>query len=315
MSAVQKMTTTEQRIFSGVYAATICPLRDDFSPDEAALAAHCRAVSEVRGIGGLLVNGHAGENFSLDREEQNRVLEVVRRTVNSEQALIVGINHESSLEAALQAKDAAARGADALMVFPPNSWALSVAPATIVAHHQLILQATALPVFLYQAPVGSGAMAYSEEVILALVELPQVVGIKEGSWEVARYEANRRLVQQSAPHVAVMASGDEHLLTSFVLGTEGSIVSLAALIPEVVVALYEAVQCGDLKAAQAAHAIVYPLARAIYGRDPASHATARLKTCLKLIGVLESDRVRPPLGKLDFHEVKALQKALDQAGL
>ena len=125
------MMSTEQRIFGGVYAATVCPLRDDFSPDEAALAAHCRAVSEVRGIRGLLVNGHAGENFSLDREEQNKVLEVVRRTVNSEQALIVGINHESSLEAALQAKDAAARGADALMVFPPNSWALSVAPGVV----------------------------------------------------------------------------------------------------------------------------------------------------------------------------------------
>ena len=309
------MTSTEQRIFGGVYAATVCPLRDDFSPDEEALAAHCRGVSEVRGIRGLLLNGHAGENFSLDRQEQNKVLEVVRRTVNSEQALIVGINHESSLEAALQAKDAAARGADALMVFPPNSWALSVAPETIVAHHQLILEATKLPVFLYQAPVGSGAMAYSEEVILALVKLPQVVGIKEGSWEVARYEANRRLVQQSAPQIAVMASGDEHLLTSFVLGTEGSIVSLAALIPEVVVALYEAVQRKELTEAQAAHDIVYPLARAIYGRDPASHATARLKTCLKLIGVLESDRVRPPLGKLDIDEVKALQKALDQAGL
>ncbi|MDG2077300.1 MAG: dihydrodipicolinate synthase family protein, partial [Arenicellales bacterium] len=132
---------------------------------------------------------------------------------------------------------------------------------------------------------------------------------------VARYEAHRRLVQQSAPHVAVMASGDEHLLTSFVLGTEGSIVSLAALIPEVVVALYEAVQCGELKTAQAAHEIVYPLARAIYGRQPASHATARLKTCLKLIGVLASDRVRPPLGELDIDEVKALQNALDQAGL
>ena len=53
------MMSTEQRIFGGVYAATVCPLRDDFSPDEAALAAHCRAVSEVRGIRGLLVNGHA----------------------------------------------------------------------------------------------------------------------------------------------------------------------------------------------------------------------------------------------------------------
>ena len=78
MSAAQKMTSTEQRIFRGVYAATVCPLRDDFSPDEVALAVHCRTVSEVRGIRGLLVNGHAGENFSLDRQEQNKVLEVVR---------------------------------------------------------------------------------------------------------------------------------------------------------------------------------------------------------------------------------------------
>ena len=309
------MVSTEQRCFGGVYAATVCPLRDDFSPDEAALATHCRAVSKVKGIRGLLINGHAGENFSLDREEQNKVLEVARRSVDSEQALLVGINHESSLEAAAQAQAVATRGADALMVFPPNSWALSVAPETILAHHKLIIEATALPIFLYQAPVGSGGMAYSDEVILALVALPQVVGIKEGSWEVARYDANRRLVRQAAPHVAVMASGDEHLLTSFVLGTEGSIVSLAALIPEVVVALYEAVQHGDLKAAQAAHEIIYPLARVIYGRNPASHATARLKTCLKLIGNLESDRVRLPLGQLGADEVKTLQEALHQARL
>ena len=309
------MTSTEQHYFGGVYAATVCPLKDDFSPDKTALAAHCRAVSQVDGIKGLLVNGHAGENFSLNREEQNVVLEVARRVVDSRQALIVGINHESSLEAAAQAQAAAGRGADALMVFPPNSWALSVAPETILAHHKLIIDATDLPVFLYQAPVGSGGMAYTAEVILALVALPKVVGIKEGSWEVARYEENRRLVRQAAPHVAVMASGDEHLLTSFVLGTEGSIVSLAALIPKVVVALYEAVQRGDLQAAQAAHNIVYPLAQVIYGRNPKSHATARLKTCLKLTGSLESDLARLPLGELAKEEVKTLQGAIQQAGL
>ena len=309
------MTSTERCCFGGVYAATVCPLRDDYSPDEAALAAHVSAVSKVSGIKGLLINGHAGENFSLDRDAQNTVLEVARRTVDSKQVLIVGINYESSLDAAAQAQAATAKGADALMVFPPNSWALSVAPETILAHHKLIIDATDLPVFLYQAPVGSGGMAYAEEVILALVALPQVVGIKEGSWEVARYEANRRLVRKAAPHVAVMASGDEHLLTSFVLGTDGSIVSLAALIPEVVVALYEAVQRGDLRAAQASHNIIYPIARAIYGRNPSSHATARLKTCIKLTGGLESDRVRLPFGQLAKEEVKTLQGVIHRAGL
>ena len=215
----------------------------------------------------------------------------------------------------MQAKDAASSGADALMVFPPNSWALSVAPETIVSHHEVILNATDLPVFLYQAPIASGSMAYSEAVILTLIQLPRVVGIKEGSWEVSRYEANRRLVRQAAPHIAVLASGDEHLLTSFVIGTEGSIVSLAALIPEVVVALYEAVRDGDLQAAREAHQVIYPLAHAIYSRYPPSHATARLKTCLKLTGALESDRVRLPIGRLGNDEIEALQQAIAEAGL
>ena len=115
----------------------------------------------------------------------------------------------------------------------------------IVAHHEAIIAATELPIFLYQAPIFAGPMAYSPEVISALVTLPRVVAIKEGSWEVATYEANRRLVKGLAPWVAVMASGDEHLLTSLVLGSEGSLVSLAIIVPEVIVALDEAVRRGD----------------------------------------------------------------------
>src|SRR6202000_299972 len=110
------------------------------------------------------------------------------------------------------------------------------------------------------------------------------VAIKEGSWETARYEANRRLVKAAAPHVAVMASGDEHLFTCFAIRTEGSVVSLAAVVPELVVALYRALQERNLAEAQRLNEHVYPLAKAIYGTAPGSHANARLKACLHLLG-------------------------------
>jgi 4-hydroxy-tetrahydrodipicolinate synthase len=148
-----------------------------------------------------------------------------------------------------------------------------------------------------------------------LVQLPRVAGIKEGSWETARYEANRRLIRQIAPHVAVMASGDEHLLTCFVLGTEGSQVSIAAIIPDTVVALYEAVRRGDLAAARKAHDVIYPLAKAIYGTHPGSYATARIKVCLKILGRLDNDAARPPIGSLDDGERAMLNEALRQSGL
>lgn len=185
----------------------------------------------------------------------------------------------------------------------------------MLGHHQAVRDAVDLPLFLYQAPVGAGTLAYPAEVIADLVRLPGVVGIKEGSWETAAYEANRRLVQTIAPQVAVMASGDEHLLSCFVLGSEGSMVSLAVIVPEVIVALEAAVRRGDLAAARAAHEVIYPLARAIYGARPAGYATARLKTCLRLLGRLECDVMRPPIRPLDADEVAGLQAALEAAGL
>ena len=67
------MTVNSQR-FCGVHAATVCPMRPDFSIDETALARHVASVAKTSGIDGLLVNGHAGENFLLTRESCDALL-------------------------------------------------------------------------------------------------------------------------------------------------------------------------------------------------------------------------------------------------
>jgi 4-hydroxy-tetrahydrodipicolinate synthase len=147
------------------------------------------------------------------------------------------------------------------------------------------------------------------------VRLLGVVAIKEGSWESARYEANRRLVKRVAPHVAVMASSDEHLLTCMAVGSEGSMVSVAVLVPDLIVALDRAIAASDLKTARALNDRIHPLAKAIYGTHPSSHANARLKTCLKHLGKLDNDAVRLPIGPLSADEVALLEAALADAGL
>ncbi len=301
--------------FNGIYPATMCPFNAADAIDETALAQHVAAMVEVPGCVGVLCNGHAGENFTLSREEKRRVVEIVHETIGDQMIVVSGINCENSLEAVHHARDAAAAGADALMIFPANSWALSQDTTIAITHHRMIIEAVDIPIALFQASVNSGRMAYTPEVLSQLAQMPRVVAVKEGSWETAAYEANRRLVKAAAPHVAVMASGDEHLFASYVLGSEGSFVSLACLIPETIVALDRAVHRSDLAAARCAHEVIYPLAKAIYGRPPGGRATARLKTCLKLLGRLDDDRVRPPMGPLDADEVAALSQALEAAAL
>lgn len=254
--------------FNGIYPATLCPFNAADAIDEAALARHVAAMAEVPGCVGVLCNGHAGENFMLSRDEKRRVVEIVCETIGDRMIVVSGINCESSPEAVHHARDAAAAGADALMIFPANSWALSQDAGMAITHHRMIIDAVDIPITLFQASVNSGQMAYAPEILGQLAQLPRVVAVKEGSWETSAYEANRRLIKEVAPHVGVMASGDEHLFASYVLGSEGSFVSLACIIPEVIVALDRAVRSSDLAAARQAHEVIYPLAKAIYGRPP-----------------------------------------------
>ncbi|MCJ0763855.1 dihydrodipicolinate synthase family protein [Variovorax terrae] len=301
--------------FRGIYAATICPLNEDDSIDEATLAQHLRAVAGADGMTGLLLNGHAGENFMLAREDKRRVLEIARAECPPGTLLVCGIHAEDSREARRHVEDAEAAGADAVLIFPPFSWAVSQDSEVAVRHHRMATETSGLPLFLYQAGVGAGRLAYTPEVLARLVRLPNVVGVKEGSWETAAYEAHQRLVRQAAPHVLMMASGDEHLFTCFALGTEGSQVSLACVAPELIVGLYRAMQAGDLAAARGFNDRIYPLAKAVYGTAPGGHATARLKTCLMLLGRIPSDRMRAPMGPLPATETEMLRQALRAAGL
>ena len=302
--------------FEGIYAATVNPMHDDYRIDEAALCEHVDRISSAAGMRGLLINGHAGENFLTSAQEKKLVVELCRESVANDRLLIAGINAENSLDAAAQAEDAAQAGADAVLIFPPNSWALGPHPDTVTKHHRIVIEACDLPIMLYQAPVGSGRMAYPPQLLSELVQMPRVVGIKEGSWEVAAYEANWRLVKSIAPQVAVMASGDEHLLTSFILGTDGSQVSLAVLIPDQIIALDTAVRKGDLTKAYRLHEIIYPLAKAIYGTPPGGYATARLKACLHLLGHLPNPTSRPPIGAhLPKTEIERLNRLLKQLEL
>lgn len=300
--------------FRGVYASTILPFQRDSSIDEDALDRHLRMVLKEGGLRGLLVNGHAGENALLSRAEHRRVVEIARR-VSPNCIIVAGINSESSEAASYLARDSADAGADAVMVFAPFSWALGADPRVILAHHQAIHDATSLPLFLFQGSVRAGQTAFNLEVLRELLRLPRVVGIKEGSWETSAYEAVRRLTKSVRPDVAVMASGDEHLLTCFVLGSEGSLVSLAAIVPDLIVGLERAIVAGDLSTARALHEPIYVLARAIYGATPGSLATARLKACLKLLGRLEHAACRAPVGDLPAEEYDRLESVLREVKL
>ncbi|NKE46634.1 dihydrodipicolinate synthase family protein [Roseomonas frigidaquae] len=291
-------------------------MRSDYSVDWESYARHTAHCVLRDGMAGVLINGHAGENFCISREEKRRAVEVTVATVGASRLVVAGVNAESSLEAAEEARDAKMAGADAVMVFLPNSFALAHTTAMSVLHHRAVADAVpGMPMFLFQAHHAAGRMAFTAETLEALLDIPEVVGIKEGGWEVDSYDDVRRRVRAKRPDVAVCASGDEHLFACYVHGSDGSLVSLADILPDEIVALDAAVRANDLPAARALHEKLEPLAEAIYGSPPGGRATARLKFCLREMGVIPDATVRLPQPPVEAAEAAMLRAALRESGL
>ncbi|HMC47879.1 MAG TPA: dihydrodipicolinate synthase family protein, partial [Caballeronia sp.] len=148
------MIPTHADPFNGVYAATLCPLdADGRHLDEAALARHIETVANVDGIAGLLVNGHAGENFALSAADKRRVVDIAHAVCGDRLIIVAGVNSEDSYEAQADTNDAQQAGADAMLLFPPYSWALSTDIGTVLLHHRIANAEARLPMMLYQAGV------------------------------------------------------------------------------------------------------------------------------------------------------------------
>tara|TARA_B100000900_G_scaffold406562_1_gene417804 strand:+ start:624 stop:1544 length:921 start_codon:yes stop_codon:yes gene_type:complete len=300
--------------FKGIYAATVVPLKKNKSVDLNALSKHVKEVIKTDGIKGLLLNGHAGENFTLNKDEQIKVIKISKKFLNSNNKIISGLNFEDPILASKVAIKMIKAGADAILVFPPFSWSQGVSEEMIFEHHKIICNKINKPVFIYQSSIYSGHLSYKKNLLKKLLKIKNIVGVKEGSWDYKSYVNNYKFFKKYKKNFSVMASGDEHLYPCFKYASDGSQVSLAAIIPEKIVKLIRFIENKDYFMAKKLDKKILILAKNIYGRYPPNFATARIKFCLKVLKKIPNDFMRSTI-TLDNLEKNQLRKSLKSLGL
>ncbi len=300
--------------FKGIYAANIVPLKSDKSIDRENLIKHVKEISNVKGIRGLLVNGHAGENFTLSADEQIEVLNVIKESIKNDSLIISGVNFEDPEKGALVAKEMLDHGANAILIFPPFSWSQGISSKMIYEHHKIISDAVDGPIFIYQSSVNSGHLSYNIETLGELMKIKNIIGIKEGSWNTKSYIENYKFLKNINHKFLVMASGDEHIYPCFEYASDGSQVSLAAIVPEKIVELITNIENKNFDLARNLDKMLLILAKNIYGKYPPSFATARIKYCLKVLKKIPRDTMRSSI-ILDYNEKKQLEHSLKLIGI
>ena len=139
-------------------------------------------------IAGMVVLGSTGEAVMLGDEERREVLRVTAEVAAPEKVLIAGTGAESVIETLRLTEYAAKLQYDAALVRTPHFYRPQMKPEAMLAFYRTVADRSPLPVLLYTVPPFT-AYDLPLEVITALAEHPNIIGIKESSGNVEKVAA------------------------------------------------------------------------------------------------------------------------------
>jgi 4-hydroxy-tetrahydrodipicolinate synthase len=296
--------------FEGVMPANLLPFRADLSIDEAAYRRHLRWLADTRGVTGLVVNGHAAEVASLDRDERRQALAVALDEVAGRVPVVAGVYTDGTAEAVRLARDARAEGAAGVLLFPPTlfMWGAQAKPDMAIRHVSEVAAGADLPIIVFEYPPASG-IGYAPETLARLCAIPQVAGVKDWSNDIVAFERNLRAIRATGRPVAVLSSFTMSLMASFLLGADGAISGMGSVVADLQADLFDACRKGDLEEARRINDRLDPLVRVFYA-PPFVDMHNRMKEALVMLGRIPAAHVRPPLTPIPDSERRAIRTAL-----
>ncbi len=255
------------------------------------------------GTDGIVAVGTTGESATLPVEEHLAVIEATVKHVNKRIPVIAGTGANNTVEAIALSKAAEQAGAD---------YTLSVVPyynkpsqEGIYQHFKAIAEATSIPMIIYNVP-GRTVISMSNDTILRLAEIPNIIGVKEASGNIGN---NIELINSVPEGFAVLSGDDPTGLPFMLCGGHGVVTVAANVAPKLFADMCRAALEGDIATARRLNEQLIP----IYNTMFCEPSPAAPKWGLSLLGKCEP-HVRLPLVALTEAGQAKVRAALEKSG-
>ncbi len=291
--------------FEGIYTPVVTPYHEDFSLNEAALAATVEHLIAA-GVHGIIVAGTTGEYYAQSPEERIDLMGRVKALIDGRVPMIVGTGAMRTEDSVIYAEAAVKAGADALLVAtPPYAYPTG---REIALHALAIDRAANLPVMLYNYP-GRMSVNMDEECLDRLGRSPNFCAIKESSGDPNRLH----LLARDYPHIALSCGMDDQALEFFAWGARSWVCAGSNFAAEAHLALYRACAVeGDFTKGRAIMSAMLPLMRVL---EQGGKFIQCIKHGLTLRGIEAGPPRRPlqPLNKDDKRELEEVIRTMNRA--
>jgi 4-hydroxy-tetrahydrodipicolinate synthase len=273
-------------MFRGLGTALITPFTSSGALDESALA---RFVDWqiTEGVNFLVPCGTTGENPTLTAEEHRRVIELTIQTANGRVPVLAGAGSNSTARAVTLAEEAVDLGADGLLTITP--YYNKPTPDGLLRHFGAQAEAVekkkpGFPMIMYNVPGRTGLNMTADTTLRMARELPNILGVKEAS---GNMEQILSILRDRSEGFLILSGDDAWTLPLMAVGAEGVISVASNEVPRLMRQMVD-------ERSVAIHNRLLPLLTGNFIESNPGPA----KAALKMMGVLESDTVRPPLAPM-----------------
>ncbi|MCW8313073.1 dihydrodipicolinate synthase family protein [Sphingobacterium sp. InxBP1] len=196
------------------------------------------------GVHGIAPLGSTGVMPYLNDSEKEAITEATMQQVAGRIPTLVGVSNLTTERTVYHAKFAEKAGASAIMIIPMSYWKLT--DDEIVKHYDEVASKISIPIMAYNNP-ATGGVDMSPALLKRLLEIPNVTMIKESTGDIQRMYYLRKELGED---VAFFNGSNPLALAALSAGARGWCTAAPNLIPELNLALYDAIQQNDLDRAR-----------------------------------------------------------------
>jgi len=247
----------------------------------------------------LVVLGSTGEAATVEPEERRAIVEFAIAHSHG-LPVVIGTGSNSTAQAVRLTAEAAAQGADAVLVVTP--FYNKPTPDGLVAHYSAVAEAAGkIPVIVYNVPGRTGLNLVPSS-LARLWKIPGILAVKESSGNLAQIGE----IARTLPEGKILLSGDDSLaLPALAVGATGLISVAGNVLPRRAAAMLDAAMEGRREESIRIHQALLPFMDALFLESN----PIPLKAALALAG-LTGDGLRLPLAPAQAATRMAMAKAL-----
>lgn len=294
---------SEKRM-KGLVIPSITPMKENGSIDEEGIKNFAEFLIKA-GANCLYPNGTNGESLLLEKEEHERIAEIMVKTSNGRIPVFIQCGAISTERAAGYALHSVEIGADGIGVMTPVFFPMD--DESLFRYYEKIISPLPenFPVYIYNIPSYT-----TNDVSPALLNrlmnaFKNIVGIKFSKPDLMRAQD---YLEKTDRRPQVLIGCDSLFLQCLTIGGVGTVSGPGSIFHERFTRLYRQFNEGDIKGAMETQRQIVITDRELEGIPP----IPALKTLLKLRGVIKTDVCRGPLRSLDKDEVKKLEGILNK---